>query len=154
MSGNKKTSKKSSSDTGSSSTSSGGSSSSSSSSSAKTSTGPVNWADHKEYYEYLKELRSKEHPDSWATDLEAVRQKFPGVNFTIDGIQTYYKKQQDYERIAKPSPSESETEAMAELVRTQLQTEIKELTKEINALEEKRTIKAAALDLHNKKYNK
>jgi len=143
--------------------------SSSSSASSIVSTGPVNWRDNPQYYEYLLSLRQKNNPDSWKTDLDKMITKFPGVNFTIDGVQTYHKKQQDNIKIAENALSESDDvsctfeevpmpkvsksknkEAADELVRVTLQSEIKELTQQINNLELEREKKSNALELHNK----
>lgn len=79
-----------------------------SSASSAVSTGPVNWQGNPQYYEYLLGLREKDNPDSWKSDLEKMQNKFPGVNFTIDGIQSYHKKQQEHIRIAEKAVSESE----------------------------------------------
>ena len=154
-----------------------------SSASSVVSTGPVNWQGNPQYYEHLSSLRQKDNPDSWKSDLDKMTEKFPGVNFTIDGIQSYHKKQQDTARIVEkalsesddvdsfvsnerqsapasavktktPIKSEQQKDATNELIRVTLQTEIKTLTKQINDLELELEKKNNALELHMKNTNK
>ena len=78
-----------------------------SSASSTVSTGPVDWKNNPQYYAFLEKLRQKDNPDSWKDNLETMKDKFPGVNFTVDGIQAYYKKQQEHAKIAEKAVSES-----------------------------------------------
>ena len=51
----------------------------------------VDWKNNPQYYEYLLKLLDKTPRPSWKLILNGMIDKFPGVNFTLDSIQSYHK---------------------------------------------------------------
>jgi hypothetical protein len=51
----------------------------------------VDWKNNPQYYEYLLKLLDKTPRPPWKLTLNAMIEKFPGVNFTLDSIQSYHK---------------------------------------------------------------
>jgi hypothetical protein len=51
----------------------------------------VDWKNNPQYYEYLLKLLDRNPRPPWKLTLNAMIEKFPGVNFTLDSIQSYHK---------------------------------------------------------------